>query len=292
MVGYGLGWFLESYKGHYLAQHGGNINGFSAMVALFPLDDLGIAVFANANSTSLPDKLTRVLADRVLMLETDDWLAAPKSDEDEEDDQEGDEDSEETGRVLGTKPARAMAAYAGEYAHPAYGSVTVTVNADEDGLTVTVGEEKWELAHWHYEVFRAAGEDPPVSLDDVDLHFRANAQGRIVALEAQLEPSVDPISFERQPDQALLTPERLDRLVGSYKVNAQITLKITRRAQTLMVSQNGGPSLTLVPVEGTRFEIEEMAGFALEFELPASGPAPSMRAFEPGGSTVCERIEP
>ena len=33
---YGLGWFIRDYRGHRLVYHGGNIEGFSALVALLP----------------------------------------------------------------------------------------------------------------------------------------------------------------------------------------------------------------------------------------------------------------
>ena len=298
-LGYGLGWFLESYKGHYLVQHGGNITGFTSMVALMPFEDLGIAVFANKNATGLPDKLARTIADLILDLGEDDWLVVESEDEAEGEEDEAEEESPEASseetddgaRVAGTSPARPLASYAADYAHPAYGAVGIALNEAGDALTVALGDEQWTLEHWHYEVFRAVGDDLPPNLEDVNLHFRASSAGRITGLEALLESSIDPIVFERQPDQSLLTPERLERFVGSYEVSADITLEIARRASTLSVSQNGSPFMDLIPVEGTTFEIKNIAGFSLEFELTESGPAPSMKAYEPGGSTVCKRIE-
>ncbi len=54
---YGLGWGMESYRGHYLVQHGGGIDGFTAMVTLLPQDDIGIVVLANKSG----DMLTNIL---------------------------------------------------------------------------------------------------------------------------------------------------------------------------------------------------------------------------------------
>ncbi|MDZ7778451.1 MAG: serine hydrolase domain-containing protein [Gemmatimonadota bacterium] len=70
---YALGWFVDSYRGHFRVHHGGNIDGFSAMVALFPHDELGIVVLTNKNGTPLAEFAARQVADRVLELEPRDW---------------------------------------------------------------------------------------------------------------------------------------------------------------------------------------------------------------------------
>ena len=50
---YGYGWMLEEWQGHRVAEHGGNIDGFSAEVALMPDQRLGFALLTNANTTPL-----------------------------------------------------------------------------------------------------------------------------------------------------------------------------------------------------------------------------------------------
>ena len=39
---YSLGWMTDTYQGHYRVRHGGGIDGFTALVTLFPRDRLGI----------------------------------------------------------------------------------------------------------------------------------------------------------------------------------------------------------------------------------------------------------
>jgi len=41
---YGLGWFIQGYRGHNLLQHGGNIDGFSSLVTLLPRENIGVVV--------------------------------------------------------------------------------------------------------------------------------------------------------------------------------------------------------------------------------------------------------
>src|ERR1044071_9909150 len=53
-VKYGLGWFLREWKGHKVAEHGGNIDGFNAQVALMPDQRLGFVMLTNGSASTLP----------------------------------------------------------------------------------------------------------------------------------------------------------------------------------------------------------------------------------------------
>ncbi|RZL18343.1 MAG: class A beta-lactamase-related serine hydrolase, partial [Pedobacter sp.] len=66
LANYGLGWMIGSYRGHYSVEHGGNINGFSANVAFFPSDKLGIVVLTNQNGSKVPTLVTNSIADVML----------------------------------------------------------------------------------------------------------------------------------------------------------------------------------------------------------------------------------
>jgi CubicO group peptidase (beta-lactamase class C family) len=53
-VHYGLGWFLRDWKGHRVVEHGGNIDGFNAQVALMPDQRLGFVMLTNVSASPLP----------------------------------------------------------------------------------------------------------------------------------------------------------------------------------------------------------------------------------------------
>jgi CubicO group peptidase (beta-lactamase class C family) len=50
---YGLGWFLQTWDGHLVAQHGGNIDGFNAQVGFMPDQKLGFVLLTNVTASSL-----------------------------------------------------------------------------------------------------------------------------------------------------------------------------------------------------------------------------------------------
>lgn len=60
--GYGLGWFVEQYKGLPLIQHGGNTLGFTSDAAFLPDAGLGIVVLANGQASNLFNEAVRFRA--------------------------------------------------------------------------------------------------------------------------------------------------------------------------------------------------------------------------------------
>ncbi len=52
-VNYGLGWFLRQWQGQPVVEHGGNIDGYGAQVALLPESNLGYVLLTNITATPL-----------------------------------------------------------------------------------------------------------------------------------------------------------------------------------------------------------------------------------------------
>lgn len=65
-VGYGLGWFVESWNGERMFHHGGNIDGFSSMVAMIPGENLGFVMLTNVSFTPLQNAVREIVFDTML----------------------------------------------------------------------------------------------------------------------------------------------------------------------------------------------------------------------------------
>jgi len=52
-IDYGLGWFLRQWDGHKVIEHGGNIDGFNAQVAMMPDQKLGFVLLTNVTASPL-----------------------------------------------------------------------------------------------------------------------------------------------------------------------------------------------------------------------------------------------
>jgi CubicO group peptidase (beta-lactamase class C family) len=66
MGNYGLGWFIQKWNGLTVVQHGGNIDGFNAMVAMVPEKKLGFVMLTNVTASTLGDELMTIVWQNIL----------------------------------------------------------------------------------------------------------------------------------------------------------------------------------------------------------------------------------
>ncbi|MCR9162976.1 MAG: serine hydrolase domain-containing protein [Nannocystaceae bacterium] len=78
-VKYGLGWFIEDYEGQPMLHHGGNIDGYSAMVSFLPEERLGFVMLSNVSFSAMQNAVRGVVYDTLLEEEAQ---ASPAGDED------------------------------------------------------------------------------------------------------------------------------------------------------------------------------------------------------------------
>ncbi|MBN2082743.1 serine hydrolase [bacterium] len=195
----GLAWAVGPYRGYYSVFHGGIMDGCTAEVMLIPELKAGIVVLTNGQFSALPKALTHEIADRLLELEPSqsvDRIIAVL-------DQMGGGEMGGT-PVIGAQPETAsplpLASYAGVYAHPAYG--TISIIAREDGLAGTYNGFAYVLTHLKdHEFIMAhdpADESPyPPLAGNLPLTFMLADDGTVHAVSSLLEPAVNPIEFAR-----------------------------------------------------------------------------------------------
>jgi len=182
---YGLGWFIRDYRGHRLVYHGGNIDGFSALVALLPRDCLGIVILTNRDVTQLPSAVAYSLFDQALGLPQTDWNAAFGRQEQQREAQEAAAAQALAARRRpGTTPARELAAYAGAYDDPAYGTANVSV--ENGALVLRWNGSTAPLEHFHYDTFSLKGDSPLINEtdgpEDRQVFFTLGADGDVASL--------------------------------------------------------------------------------------------------------------
>ena len=194
-MAYGLGWIMSDYRGRQLLQHGGGIDGMSAMVGLLPEADVGIVVLSNLNGNQLPLALMMRVFDAYLKAPARDWsgeylqvvkvaAAAGKAEEEQRARQ----------LVAGTRPSLPLAAYVGTYREATYGDLVITI---ENGiLRARFGPEfAGRLEHVQFDTFRAVWDNP--ARETNYLNFTIDVTRR--AAEADLYLWV-PAHFKRVPE--------------------------------------------------------------------------------------------
>ncbi|MEM9680387.1 MAG: serine hydrolase, partial [Bacteroidota bacterium] len=290
---YGYGWTLQSYRGHYRVEHGGNIDGFSASVAFFPTDEIGIVVLTNQNGSPVTGLARNTIADLMLKEGTIDWVK--RYEERKQKAKQAQEEAEkesESANVKNTRPSHISLDYTGSYTNPGYGTFLIEVK--NDSLFSRVNDDELYLHHYHYDTFELI----TVKENKVDtteygkslkVKFNTNDAGDISNAEIKLEPTLDPIEFKRTPNTIDIDAETLEQYVGEYEL-AGTTIKVyTKNETTLYVFVPGQPEYELIATDTHKFSFKVLEGFKLEFLSSDDGKINALKTIQPNGTFTAQR---
>lgn len=263
---YGLGWFVEPYRGHTTIHHGGNIDGFSSMFALTPNDGIGVVVLTNMNGTPVRDIIMYNVFDRFIGGEQVPWSARYKGDFKElEAAQARGKGKATSDRNRGTRPSHHLDAYTGTYTNPGYGPIRIDLEGTR--LRATYNGIDCAIKHYHYDIFDLVFERFDITLK---ISFSTDVRGAVSQVSVPFEPSVGDIIFTRVPDQAMTDRAFLEAFVGTYEVMGAL-MAVEFKGDILQISLPGSPNFELVPVQGTEFEFKGLSNVSVEFTRDDTG---------------------
>lgn len=282
---YGLGWFVEPYRGYDMIHHGGNIDGFSALVSFLPQEGLGVVVLTNRNSNPVPSILSYNVYDRLLGLEQAPWNDRFKQDDAavKEAAEKGKQKSAATA-VPGTHPSHALESYTGDFGHPGYGTLSIALDGEQ--LAATYNGLTFPLTHYHYDVFELNFELFEMRMK---ARFSTNVQGDIEAVAVPLEPTVPEIVFTRLPRRELMDRRVLEQFTGEYEIMGAPLIVSLKGEDTLIVSIPGLPDVELAPYKEAVFTVKGLSGFSVEFERDAAGAVTAAIVTQPNGVFTAPR---
>jgi CubicO group peptidase (beta-lactamase class C family) len=253
---YGMGWFVEPYRGYTLIHHGGNVEGHSLIIGFVPQEKVGVVALTNIAELPLRDMLLYESIDRALDLPDRDWnkkfhemfdpviigIAKAKQTAVEE----------KIGNAPSTHP---LETFVGKYASDGYPDFAVRLN----GLSLqacTVGSLDWsELRHYHYNVF-----EWHLALFDIwiKVRFLVNDYGEIDTVSIPIETEVENIIFTRkQPE---LSEEIIAALVGEFDTPIDgVAFTVTAHEGKIYVAQTGNPPEEIKPYKLN----DDLVGFRL-----------------------------
>jgi CubicO group peptidase (beta-lactamase class C family) len=195
ITSYGLGWFVESYRGRLMVSHTGSIDGFYSIVALLPSDGLGVVVLTNRSQHHVPEVVSRWVIDRFLGLTEINWNARfVNQDALLREERVAAESAREAQRQRGTSPSVPLAQLAGRYRHPAYGDLVVE---DQEGaLTATFHGMTGPLEHFQDDafLFKVAGWG---LRDEFVVRFQYADGGTVLSLSSTIQDGLPPAVFLR-----------------------------------------------------------------------------------------------
>ena len=284
---YGMGFFITSYRGNKLVHHGGNIDGFTALVSFMPNSNIGLVILSNLNGTPLPQIISYNIYDRLLKLDQVAWSDRLKDQEAKT--KASQDESNKRGlspRKMGTKPSHDIKEYVGEYEHPAYG--VVKIDRDGGDLRIAFHDFSAPLVHFHYDVFLA--HDKQINrLEGIKVQFKMDIDGDISSLSVPFEPAVKDIIFTRMADHHMFDKAFLEGFAGQYQLGPTTITVALREDNTLVLTIPGQTPYDLVPFQGSRFRLKGMNGYNVEFNTDKSGKTIELVFFQPNGATAAKR---
>lgn len=288
LANYGYGWMLSSYRGHYRVEHGGNIDGFSASVAFFPSDSLGIVVLANQNASSVPSLVRNTVSDRMLNEKKIDWANyfLEKNNKQKEANDEAKNDSTSK-QNKSTPPSHKLESYMGNYFNPGYGKFSITLKGDS--VFANFKRTKFYLKHVYYDVFEPF-EVTKYGIDTTNVgslrfNFSTNDAGEIAAVNMKLEPTLNhPIEFVHEPNIIELESKELKVYEGEYEISGMVIKVYTKNDNNLYMFVPGQPEYQLMASDKNLFILKNLTGYKAKFEEDINGNISELILIQPNGT--------
>lgn len=180
---YGLGWFLQDYRGRLVVRHSGSLDGMRTHVILVPEEALGVVAMTNLAESRVPQAVAWHVIDRYLGPRDKDWNAVLLAEAARSRAQaDSARERREASRLEGTAPSHPLSDLVGAYRSPLYG--TAVVEMRNDGLALTIGPSyAGRLEHWQRNTFRAVWDDRYLGTDWVS--FGLDRMSRIDLLDVE-----------------------------------------------------------------------------------------------------------
>lgn len=279
---YGMGRSTASYRGHLLTFHGGDLDGFHSQISFMPRERIGVIVFViGDHCASLYNTVSYNIYERLLGMDQTPWserlLEIRKKAKKAGTEARGKAGAE---RVPGTKPSHALADYAGEYEHSAYGILKIGM---KDGqLQFDFHRIRFPLTHFHYDRFDTPNDE---RFGIWSVNFGTNPQGDIDKIVMSLDEAE--AVFTRKPES--LEPKLLRQLAGSYETPTGFKLQVVVKEDgNLYLVTPGQSDEMLIPYKGLQFRLKEFSDLVLEF-IMENGRVKAIKQRDPSGEYIITR---
>ena len=261
-VGYGMGWMIREWQGQPVIEHGGNVDGFSAQVAMLPESDLGFVLLTNASVSTLPSQAINMVWDALLGEEPADGGTA--------------EDYEP---------------YLGNYIanFGAFKDEIFTVLVQNGRLAIDIpGQQVFELKEpdeegkWYF-----------VISDDIAVSFERDEDDNVVAMymyQGGLTFDLPREGVEIEPEIPL---EELQRYLGSYRSEElDLTVEVLIQNTRLAIDVPGQMVYELYPAnENDIWVFRVTPELSVSFNETPAGQVDSLTLYQPGIEFILPQIE-
>ncbi len=294
MLSYAMGWMVGMYKGKTVISHGGNIDGFTAYVALFPEDNMSVVVLTNKDGTGIPELFSIYANDRFNDREEYDWyeetigknkkeaaLKEAEAKKAEEDEKKKNAKNKSTKPEAKKGPSHDLKNYCGEYYNSAYGTCKVELVNKE--LVATINTFELKMKHDQYETFLGSFME-----DKMKINFFTNDGGKVEWLQIPLETSVEATKFVRKTPDYLNNAAYLEKICGDYDFQG-VVMTVYMDGKKLQSKLSDGQHFELEPNAENLFKLKGAEGFKMEFVFDEKGNCIKVISHQPNGDYDAKR---
>ena len=254
---YGMGREVESYRGHQLVMHGGDLNGIHSQISYMPQDSIGVIVFVIGDHSLRYNSILYNIYEHLLGMSVTPWSerglinrnASKKLGK------EG-RGKVSQGQVKGTTPSHPLGDYVGDFENAAYGIINVAQKDTQ--MQFTLHNIHLSLHRFHYDRFDTENDEED---GFYSLNYQTNPQGEIDRFVVSLDEGE--VTFIKKADADLSTVETLTKYAGKYKIGTRITEVVLKDKNHLFLL--GNPDIELIPYKPNIFRTKEFADFTIEF---------------------------
>jgi len=262
-VGYGMGWMIREWEGQPVIEHGGNVDGFSAQVAMLPESNLGFVLLTNAHTSPLPPQAINPVWDILLgdiPTDTDD---------------------------IGTDYEPYLGEYITNFGPLKDRLYTVLVQSghlalDAAGEVVYELKEPDEEGKWYF-----------VVSDEIAVSFDQDEEGNVIVMiihQSGLSFEIPRVGVVIQPDIPL---DELQKYLGSYRSEElQMTVEVLIQNNRLAVDVPGQMVYELYPPDEKSMWIFRVTpDISVRFNETPAGQVDSLTMYQAGMEYVMPQIE-
>ena len=273
---YGMGRSTNSYRGHLLTYHGGDLDGFHSQVSFMPKERVGVLVAVIGDHASILYNLVSYnVYERLLGMDQTPWTAR-WLDVRLKGKKAATESRAKAGadQVKNTRPSHPLEDYVGEYEHPAYGLLKIGLLAGQ--LQFDFHKIVFPMTHYHYDRFDTPDDE---RYGKWSVNFGTNPQGDIDRASMSLDEAE--AAFTRRPEK--LDRDVLRELAGTYETPTGSKFQVVLKEDgSLFLVFAGQPERKLIPYKGVRFRVPEFSDVVWEFVLE-NGKAKALKQRDPSG---------
>ncbi len=279
---YGMGRQTQSYRGHQIVMHGGDLRGIHSQISYMPQDSIGVIVFVIGDHSLRYNSIVYNIYEHLLGLSITPWSERGLKNRDASKKQ-GREGRAKAmiGQVQHTKPSHSLSDYSGDFDNPAYGIINIAQKDTQ--MIFTLHNFHLPMHHFHYDRF-----DTKNDQEDgfYSMNYQTNPQGEIDRFIVSLDQGE--VTFMKKPDANLQTVETLVKYTGKYKIGTNTTNVFLKDKSHLFVK--GTPDIELIPYKTNIFKTKQFADRTIEFVIE-NGKVIAMKQKNGSGEYVFKKDE-